>query len=143
MSDVAFMERADTPKENRSGRMERLGSIIVGRVLPGIRRHHEEFSAPASSESSARGERVGPAGDEGAAAGTYTPTAAGERVNLGEEEGTVARQYRMQTAASPPRTAETAKGPMPPRAVSAVHFAPPSSTATTASNFDRQSASCS
>jgi len=66
------------------------------------------------------GDAERPAYEEGAAAGTYTPTAAGERVNLGEEEGIVARQYGMKTAASPPRTAETAKGPMPPRAVSAV-----------------------
>ena len=66
------------------------------------------------------GDAERPADEWGAAAGTYTPTAAGERVNLGGEEGTVARQHGMKTAASPPRTAETAKGPMPPRAVSAV-----------------------
>lgn len=65
------------------------------------------------------GDAERPAYEEGAAAGTYTPAAAGEPVNLGEEEGTVARQYRMKTAASPPRTAETAESPMPPRAVSA------------------------
>ena len=60
--------------------------------------------------------------ERGAAAGTYTPTAAGEPADLGGEEGTVARQYGMKTAA---------------------HFAPPSSAATAASNFARQSASCS
>ena len=59
---------------------------------------------------------------KGAAASTYTLTAAGEPAVLGGEEGTVARQYRMKTAA---------------------HFAPPSSAATAASNFARQSASCS
>ena len=68
------------------------------------------------------GDALRPAYEEGAAAGTYTPTAAGEPVNLGGEEGTVARQYRMKTAS---------------------HFAPPSSAATAASNFARQSASCS
>ncbi|KAF0102202.1 MAG: hypothetical protein FD144_2637 [Rhodospirillaceae bacterium] len=78
MRDVACMKSSQT-KEHRTGRMTRLSDIIVGRVLPGIRRRHEEFSAPASSVSSARDERVGPEGDEGAAAGTYTPTAAGER----------------------------------------------------------------
>jgi len=118
----ANMKRADTPKENRTGRMTRLSDIIVGRVLPGIRRRHEEFSAPASSDRSARDMRERPADEWGAAAGAYTPTAAGEPVDLGEEEGTVARQYGMKTAD---------------------HLAPPSSAATAASNFARQSASCS
>lgn len=66
------------------------------------------------------GDAERPAYEEGAAAGTYTMTAAGEPAVLAGEEGTVARQYQMKTAASPPRTAETAKGPTPPRAVSAV-----------------------
>jgi len=61
-------------------------------------------------------------GEWDAAAGTYTPTAAGKRVNHQGEEGTVARQCGMKTAD---------------------HFAPPSSAATAASNFARQSASCS
>jgi len=47
------------------------------------------------------------------------------------------------TAAPLPRSAETEESRVPPRAVSAGHFAPPSSRATTASYFARQSASCS
>lgn len=116
------------------------------------------------------GDAERPADEWGAATGRYAPAAAGERVNLGEEEGTAARQsgsaggsctldllgmnqasYCCSTAreieiagSREARTAETAAGrPTPLSAVSADHFAPPSSAATTALNFARQSASCS
>lgn len=103
MSDVAFMESSRT-KENRTGRMTRLSDIIVGRVLPGIRRRHEEFSELASSERSARDEREQPADEVGAApARGRTPPRRSTA-----DEGAGRRSIRIHdTAASPPRTAET------------------------------------
>lgn len=71
---------SDQTKEQRTGRMTRLSDIIVGRVLPGIRRRHEEFSAAASSDSSADGEK-------GAATGTYTPAAASGRRGVAADQG--------------------------------------------------------